>query len=93
MGARWPWHAQCEAGHTFSGFSGGSDGVCEAEDGCEAAVEEYRCYRGMWGEDSGCPLDDDYVAPVLESPLCSCGQPHVVVVSPERWERLVGAEQ
>ena len=30
MGARWPWHAVCVSGHVITGYSGGSNGVCEA---------------------------------------------------------------
>ena len=44
MGARWAWYARCEAGHIFSNFSGGSDGVCDAVEGCNAAVDcEIQC--------------------------------------------------
>ena len=58
MGARWPWHAICENGHINSGFSGGSNGVCEMDLGppddiCEAPIlEETDC--GMYSESCNC---------------------------------------
>lgn len=53
---------------------------------CNAViVEEYCCYRGMWGDNTGCPLDPDYVAP--ETHKCpDCGIEHVV--KPGYWTNL-----
>ncbi len=87
MGARWPWHAKCKEGHRFIGFSGGSDGTC---DECGAPIlEEYPCYRGMWGDNTGCPLDDDYVPAEYSVHTCTdCGRPHETLVTAAHWSNI-----
>jgi hypothetical protein len=53
VGARWPWHAICENEHITSGFSGGSDGVCNE---CEAAIiDEHNCWD--YGLNQECETD------------------------------------
>ena len=64
MGARWPWRAWCAEGHEFSGFSGGSDGVCELV-GCKALVVRER-QEPFPDDPQGAPIPDPLVTRLQE---------------------------
>ncbi len=64
MGARWPWEAWCAKGHRSTGFSGGSDGVCNLGDCIEPIVRENQLPFG--DEPQGVDIPDPLIVRLQE---------------------------